>query len=93
MIPITELKRLPKVSGIYKVIDPTSNNILYIGKAKNIYHRWNNGHHKLGEIISRYGINVYITWACIPVWLLNRAENAAISFYKPPLNIKTPPVV
>jgi excinuclease UvrABC nuclease subunit len=92
MISITNLKSLPKISGIYKVID-ANNNVLYIGQAKNIYNRWNHGHHKLSKIISMYGINAYITWVQIPEWLLNRAESAAIAFYQPPLNIKNPPIV
>ena len=92
LVPITNLQALPQVSGIYKVID-TDNNVLYIGQAKNIYERWNNGHHKLNEILSQCGVNAYIEWVEVPEWLLNRAENAAISFYKPPLNLKTPPVV
>lgn len=92
MIPITELQNLPKISGIYKVID-ADNNVLYIGQAKNIYCRWNNGHHKLGKIIAMCGANAYIICVQIPEWLLNRAENAAIAFYQPPLNKKTSPVV
>jgi excinuclease UvrABC nuclease subunit len=93
MIPITNLKSLPSVSGIYKVIDATNNSVLYVGQATNIYRRWNNGHHKLGAIITMSNANAYITWVEIPEWLLNRAENAAIAFYQPPLNIKSPPVV
>lgn len=70
-----------------------NNNVLYIGQAKNIYARWNNGHHKISKIISICGTNAYIKWVEVPEWLLNRAENAAISFYLPPLNSKTPPIV
>jgi hypothetical protein len=36
---------------------------------------------------------VYIDWVEVPKWLLNRAENAAVSFYQPKLNSKIPPVV
>jgi excinuclease UvrABC nuclease subunit len=92
MLPITQLEHLPKISGIYKVLD-ANGNVIYVGQAKNIYSRWNNGHHKLSEIIAEYGIEVYIDWAEIPEWLLNRAENATTSFYQPKLNSKTPPVV
>ncbi|MCC0176169.1 GIY-YIG nuclease family protein [Waterburya agarophytonicola K14] len=92
MTPITDLQSLPKISGIYKVID-ADNNVLYIGQAKNIYLRWNNGHHKLGKIIARCGLDAYIVWVQIPEWLLNRAENAAIAFYQPPLNMKNSPIV
>ncbi len=92
LISITNLKNLPKISGIYIVLD-NQNNVLYIGQAKNIYQRWNNGHHKISEILSRCGTNAYIESVEVPGWLLNRAENSAISFYQPPLNRKTPPVV
>lgn len=92
MVPITNLKGLPQISGIYQVID-ASNKVLYIGQAKNIYARWNNGHHKMSEIIGICSTNAYIQWVEVPEWLLNRAENAAISFYQPCLNRKTPPIV
>jgi excinuclease UvrABC nuclease subunit len=91
-VPITNLQALPQVSGIYKVID-TDNNVVYIGQAKNIYERWNNGHHKISEILSKCETNAYIEWVELPEWLLNRAENAAVCFYQPPLNAKTPPIV
>jgi excinuclease UvrABC nuclease subunit len=90
--PITSIQSLPKVSGIYKVID-ANKQVIYIGQAKNIYLRWNQGHHKMSEILSRCGINAYIECVEVPEWLLNRAENAAISFYNPPLNRKKTPVV
>lgn len=92
MIPITDLQNLPKISGIYKVVD-ADNNVLYIGQAKNIYVRWNNGHHKIGKILEICGTNAHISYVQIPEWLLNRAENAAIAFYQPQLNKKTPPIV
>ncbi len=92
LVPITNLKNLPKICGIYQVLDD-HNNVLYIGQAKNIYQRWKNGHHKMNEILSRCGANAYIESVQVPGWLLNRAENSAISFYQPPLNRKTPPVV
>lgn len=92
MIPITELHSLPKISGIYKVVD-ANNNVLYIGQAKNIHLRWNNGHHKTSKILAMCGANAFIVWVQIPERLLNRAENAAIAFDQPPLNIKTPPIV
>jgi len=47
----------------------------------------------LSKIIAEYGIATYIDWVEVPGWLLNRAENAAISFYLPKLNSKIPPVV
>jgi excinuclease UvrABC nuclease subunit len=92
MIAISNLQKLPSISGVYRVID-AKGIIIYIGQAKNIHHRWNNGHHKLGEIIAICGVNAYIDWIEVPEWLLNRAENAAVWDYKPKLNAKKPPVV
>jgi excinuclease UvrABC nuclease subunit len=83
---------LPQVSGIYKVLD-ANQKVLYIGQAKNIYRRWQSGHHKIAEILALCGTNAYIEWVEIPEWLLNRAENAAICFYQPSLNFRIPPVV
>jgi len=92
MLPIDKLEYLPKTSGIYKVLD-ANGNVIYVGQAKNIHSRWNNGHHKLSQIIAECGLAARIDWVEIPEWLLNRAENAAVSFYNPKLNSKMPPVV
>ena len=92
MLLISKLEFLPKLSGIYKVLD-AEGNVIYVGQAKNIHSRWNNGHHKLSEIIAEYGMTVCIEWVVVPEWLLNRAENAAVSYYQPKLNLKTPPIV
>jgi excinuclease UvrABC nuclease subunit len=91
-VPVNNLKALPSVSGIYLVYD-ADGEVIYIGQAKNICQRWNSGHHKLGEIIAECGMNAYISWVEVPEWLLNRAENAAVRFYKPRLNLRTPSVV
>ena len=92
IVTIDRIESLPQVSGIYKVLD-ANKKVLYIGQAKNIYLRWHKGHHKIAEILSMCGTNAYIEWVELPEWLLNRAENAAVCFYQPPLNSKTPPVV
>ena len=92
MLPISKLEFLPKMSGVYKVLD-AEGNVIYVGQAKDIYSRWNNGHHKLGKIIAEYGTTVYIDWVFVPEWLLNRVENATISYYQPKLNLKNPPIV
>lgn len=91
-IAICQLQDLPKISGIYRVIDANGITI-YIGQAKNIHSRWNNGHHKLGEIIAICGMSADIDWVEVPEWLLNRAENAAVCAYRPQLNAKKPSVV
>lgn len=92
MLEITNLQELPHVSGVYKIIN-SQGQVVYIGQAKNINKRWKKGHHKLGEIIAKYGLNVYIEWVVVPEWLLNRVENTAISFYQPEFNSKKPPIV
>ncbi|MGK7886429.1 MAG: GIY-YIG nuclease family protein [Crocosphaera sp.] len=91
-VGITEIEKLPKVSGIYKVMN-SQNKVIYIGQSKNIYKRWKNGHHKLAQIVSEYGTDIYIECVEIPEWLLNRVENTAISFYQPKLNSKLPPII
>ena len=91
-IQVTDLQSLPKISGIYKVTD-ANGNVLYVGQAKDIHRRWNQGHHKICKILEICGANAYISCVQIPEWLLNRAENAAISFYQPILNLKNPPVL
>jgi excinuclease UvrABC nuclease subunit len=91
-LSITDLKPLPKASGIYKVADQNET-IIYVGQSKNIYERWNGGHHKIADIFSIAGASATIHWVLLPDWLLNRAESAAISFYRPKLNERRPPIV
>ena len=83
---------MPKITGIY-LVRKANGDVIYIGQAQNIYSRWKNGHHKLSQIIAECGTEAYIDWVEIPTWLLNRAEHAAISFYQPKLNAKTPPIL
>jgi excinuclease UvrABC nuclease subunit len=92
MISIRNLQDLPKFSGIYQVIDKEGT-VIYVGQAKNIYQRWKNGHHKLSEIINLCGVNAYIESIEVSENLLNRAENMAISHFRPKLNFRTPPIV
>ncbi|MEB3294985.1 MAG: hypothetical protein VKJ24_17650 [Synechococcales bacterium] len=92
MLPITKLQNLPQASGVYKVLTATGT-VIYVGQAKNIYARWNKGHHKLSDILKECGTTAYIQWVIVPEWLLNRAESAAIRFYHPKLNQKKPPAV
>lgn len=92
MIRLSEMNLLPQVSGVYKVID-RQGNVIYVGQSKNIYRRWNNGHHILPKIIIECGDNAFIDWVQVPEWLLNRVEHTAISYYQPKLNQKTPPIV
>ncbi len=92
-IYINELDKLPKYSGIYKVFSTQENKVVYIGQSKNIHQRWNNGHHKLPQLIALYGTKVYIECTEVPDWLLNRAEHTAISFHQPELNSRNAPLL
>ncbi|MEY3298874.1 MAG: hypothetical protein RLZZ597_2134 [Cyanobacteriota bacterium] len=83
---------MPQTSGIYLVLNQ-EDTVVYVGQSQNIYQRWNGGHHKLAQLLARYGTNLYIRWVELPLWLLNRAENAAVDFYQPEFNQKQPPVV
>ncbi len=92
MVPITQLDQLPPCSGIYRVLDNTGT-VIYIGQAQNIQHRWQQGHHKISEILACCGTTARIDWVALPPWLLNRAEHAAVAYYQPRLNTKMPPIL
>lgn len=93
MLPITKIDQLPQISGIYKITNHQGK-VLYIGQSKNVHQRWKKGHHVLGKIIAKYPVTeIYIEWVQVPEWLLNRAENTAVTFYQPEFNNKTPPLV
>ncbi|KAI9134005.1 GIY-YIG nuclease family protein [Acaryochloris sp. CCMEE 5410] len=92
MISITQLDNLPTCGGIYRVLDGAGT-VIYVGQAKNIHQRWQKGHHKISDILARCGTNAFIDWVQLPEWLLNRAENLAVRYYKPVLNKKMPPIV
>jgi excinuclease UvrABC nuclease subunit len=89
---ITNINQLPKICGIYKVID-SQGTVIYVGQSKNIYKRWNDGHQVLPKILKNYQeiSGIYIECIEIPEFLLNRAENLAIKFHQPWLNQKLPP--
>ncbi|WP_416349216.1 GIY-YIG nuclease family protein [Leptolyngbya sp. CCNP1308] len=92
MISLSQLSLLPKTSGIYLVLHQDGT-VLYVGQSQNLHQRWNGGHHKLAKLVVDYGNDICICWIELPEWLLNRAENAAFDFYKPALNLKSPPIV
>ncbi|NJR69963.1 MAG: GIY-YIG nuclease family protein [Synechococcales cyanobacterium CRU_2_2] len=68
--------------------------VVYVGQSQNIHKRWNHGHHKLPALLALGdSATLRIKFVLLPIWLLNRAEHAAIAFHKPRLNQKMPPVV
>ena len=83
---LSERKNFPKkVSAIYFAIS-AKDEVLYIGRAKCLYNRWNlNTHHK-----QRYleGLaNVRIAWMQVSdSSLLPEIERALINHFKPPCN-------
>ncbi len=93
MLPLSKLSELPTSSGIY-LVESGFGTILYVGQAQNIRARWLKGHHKFAVLAARDDfLSIRIRWVNIPKWLLNRAENAAVSHYQPVLNKRMPPVV
>jgi excinuclease UvrABC nuclease subunit len=93
MLPLSQVKDLPVASGIYLVL-AGDGCVIYIGQSINIRDRWQQGHHKMAALLARDDFSeMQIRWVYVPSWLLNRAENAAISFYQPVLNCRMPPVV
>jgi hypothetical protein len=93
MLLLSRLQDLPATSGIYLVQDGDGC-VIYIGQSKNIRQRWQQGHHKMAALLTRDDFPaIQIRWVLVPGWLLNRAEHAAIHFYRPMLNGPMPPVV
>jgi DNA-binding XRE family transcriptional regulator len=82
-LPIEWRKAFPVCPGIYFVID-SGEEVLYVGRAKNIQARWG-GHHKLKELALLSGVR--LAWLEITdLKLLDGIEKALIEWFKPPLN-------
>lgn len=94
MLTFDNLDKLPRASGVYRVMD-CDLNVIYVGKGVNIHSRWNSAkHHRYDEIIEYCkGSTPLIEWVLVPEWLLFRTENCAVRFYKPVLNRNTPQIV
>jgi excinuclease UvrABC nuclease subunit len=88
IISIRSRDNLPEVSGIYKVIDFSSNKeVIYVGQSKNIRDRWKN-HEQLAKFWEdgRDLNSLFIEWIEVVEENLNSAESLAIRFYKPKYN-------
>jgi GIY-YIG catalytic domain len=82
---------LPASPGIYYVLNLTSNEIIYVGKSKNIRARWN-GHHRdwdVGMLQAVYkAITVVIAWELCAKENLSNVERKRIKECNPILNGK-----
>lgn len=82
-VSLKNKKKLPKISGIYFVIDSTGV-IQYIGKSVNINNRWSNHHRE--EYLKRLN-DVKIAYLYISnTELLLEIEQALIDWFNPYLN-------
>ena len=77
---------LPEHSGIYYVVD--ENQVLwYIGKAKNIYKRWQGkAHHRIYQLKQLKHKNFSIVYERINIYQLDTREKQQINKYAPHLN-------
>jgi hypothetical protein len=89
-VPLRDRESLPKVSGVYYCLRGWE--VLYIGKASNIYTRWNSwrfGEHdksdELLEIEETRG-DVDIHFIELPSWQISWYEAVEINRFKPTLN-------
>ena len=77
---------LPKHSGIYYVIDENQL-VWYIGKAKNIYKRWQGkAHHRIYQLKQLKHKNFSIFYERINIYQLDTREKQQINKYAPHLN-------
>ena len=77
---------LPEYSGIYYVIDET-NNVWYIGKAKNIRKRWQGkAHHRIYQLEAQKKQHFTIYYEPVRESQLNSTEKQRIEKYLPHLN-------
>ena len=83
-VKISELDRLPEISGIYLVYN--ADTCIYIGQSKNIKRRWRS-HHRLKQINSMYPES-YIVWIRAKVYELDALERDFIKNIDPLLNRK-----
>jgi len=81
-LPLEERKALPATAGIYFVL--AGDAVLYIGKATNLYQRWD-AHHRLKQLNKRGGCR--IAWMTVDdAGLLDELEQVCITHFDPVLN-------
>jgi len=84
-LPVSQRKNLPKTGVIYFVLE--GQKLLYIGKAKNLRHRWNN-HKLLNENLNEAAIAWY---ELADEYSRRWTERSLIRKYEPPFNITDTP--
>ena len=86
-VELTDRASLPNIPAIYYATDRTGQ-ILYVGKAKNLYLRWNSrrfgAHHKLNELSQYHGVKLHYRQR--PLWRLDHDEAIEIERFDPLLN-------
>jgi hypothetical protein len=85
---LLERKDLPKSSGIYFLLHKERKEIIYVGKAKNFYLRWQN-HQRWYQFKDRPDAAkiVIAWWECKQLESLLYLENLLIRHFKPSLNL------
>lgn len=81
---------LPDTPGIYYLLNLQLNQIIYIGRSRNIRQRWT-AHHRSCDaesLISVYRDGIVIAWELYPYEELERVEKEAIKLNTPLLNYK-----
>jgi excinuclease UvrABC nuclease subunit len=82
-ILLSQRKNLPTVCAIYFVLH--ENEIVYIGKANSLKHRWES-HHRLKEFKKMSG-DIHIAWLiCDSLQFLDEIERLMIAQFKPRIN-------
>lgn len=83
-LPLPDRRSLPDCVAVYFVLNP-NNEILYIGRAKNLAQRWDN-HHRLSQLLEM-GDDIRVAWLeCSEPTLLSQIEAALIKHFQPYLN-------
>ena len=85
-VSLSEKSKLPCTPSIYFAVNPVGN-VLYIGRSKNPKSRWT--YHQCYESLVAVG-GCRIFYVHCPVSLLHEVEQALISHFDPPMNIRKP---
>jgi len=85
-VPLQAKQLLPEYSGIYYVLDET-NNVWYVGKAKNICKRWQGkSHHRIYQLEAQKKKHFTIYYEPVSESQLDSVEKQRIEKYHPHLN-------